>query len=430
MDTDIFADLSWRGLIHQTTDDRFLSDWLRSGSRVVYIGFDPTADSLHVGSLLPLMLLRRFQRAGHCPIALVGGATGMIGDPTGKTEERKLLSIEALAANVTSLERQMRQFLDFDGPAAAVLANNFDWMRGFSYLEFLRDVGKNFAVNVMLAKDSVRARLDRDDAGLSYTEFSYMLLQAYDFVYLYDRFGCQLQAGGSDQWGNITAGIDLARRMRGVQLYGITCPLLLDSEGKKIGKTEEGTKVWLASHRTSPYVFYQYWFNLSDDDVGRCLRYLTELSHEEIVALDQSRSQEAGLRLSQRRLAEELTRLVHGTPGLAAAERASKILFGAEIQDVDVVQLREIFADVPSVERPRSLLDGEGLGILDAFVAAGLANSKGEARRIVQQGGGYVNNRRVADEHRRLTHADLVGDSLVVLRSGRKKYALLRFVKQ
>jgi tyrosyl-tRNA synthetase len=427
MPSDIYADLSWRGLIHQSTDERFLTEWLSTGSRVLYVGFDPTADSLHVGSLLPLMILRRFQRAGHRPIALVGGATGMIGDPSGKTDERQLLSAETLTANVAGLERQMRQFLEFDGPNAAILANNYEWMRDYSYLEFLRDVGKNFPVNVMLSKDSVRARLERTDSGLSYTEFSYMLLQAYDFVHLHDRFGCQLQAGGSDQWGNITAGIDLARRMRGVQLYGITCPLLLNSEGEKIGKTEKGTKVWLAANRTSPYLFYQYWINLPDADAGKCLRYLTELIHDEIIALDESRTKEPHLRSSQRRLAEELTRLVHGAEGLAAAERATKIFFGEEISGLDAAQLLEIFADVPSVELPQSQLEQEGLGILDAFTSAKLAASKGEARRAVQQGGTYVNNRRVSDEQQRLSTKDLVGGSLIVLRSGKKKYSLLRF---
>jgi tyrosyl-tRNA synthetase len=427
MNSDIFSELSWRGLIHQSTDDRFLPDWLRSGSRVLYAGFDPTADSLHVGSLLPLMMLRRFQRAGHRPIALMGGATGLIGDPSGKTEERKLLSEETLRTNLTGIERQMRQFLDFQGPNAAVLVNNYDWMKGYSFLEFLRDIGKNVSINVMLSKDSVRARLERDDVGLSYTEFSYMLLQAYDFVHLHDQFGCQLQVGGSDQWGNITAGIDLGRRLRGIQLYGMTCPLLLNSEGEKIGKTEKGTKVWLSPERTSPYLFFQYWRNLPDADAGKCLRYLTELSQDEVFSLDESRSKEPHLALSQLRLAEELTRQVHGEAGLVVAQRATQVLFGGEITGLDDVQLSEIFADVPSRELPRSTLDGEGLGLLDAFVSAGLAASKGEARRTVQQGGAYVNNRRLESEQHRLTGADLASQTVMVLRSGRKKYALLRF---
>ncbi len=273
----LLDDLRWRGLVHQTTDDANLSTWLQKQPRTVYAGFDPTAESLHVGHLLPLLLLRRFQRAGHRPIAVVGGATGMIGDPSGKSQERNLLSKADLDRNVASLREQMRQFLDFDAVSnAAELVNNFDWVGPFSYLEFLRDVGKNFPVNVMLAKDSVKTRLGRDDAGLSYTEFSYMLLQAYDFVYLYDKYNCELQVGGSDQWGNITAGIDLGRRMRAAQLHGLTCPLLTKSDGAKMGKTESGT-LWLSAKRTSPYQFYQYWIRVEDADVGNCLRMLTEL---------------------------------------------------------------------------------------------------------------------------------------------------------
>ena len=327
------------------------------------------------------------------------------------------------------IEREMRQFLDFDcGETSALLVNNFDWMRKFSYLDFLRDVGKNFPINVMLGKDSVKSRLG-SDAGLSYTEFSYMLLQAYDFVHLNEAHGCELQIGGSDQWGNITAGIDLARRMRGTQVFGMTSPLLVDSEGKKIGKTAEGTKVWLSPERTSPYLFYQYWINVGDADTGACLRYLTELSRAEIESLDESRASAPQERASQKRLAEELTRLVHGETGLTAAQRASAILFGAEISGFSDRQLRDIFADVPSIEMSVSRLDGAGLGALDAFVEAGLAKSKGEVRRTVQQGGAYVNNRRVTDADAMLTPNDLASESVMVLRSGKKRYALLRFVR-
>src|SRR3954469_24300580 len=284
----LLNDLRWRNLVHQTTDDAGLSAWLAEKRRTVYAGFDPTADSLHIGHLLPLLMLRRFQLAGHTPIAVVGGATGMIGDPSGKSAERNLLSKDDLARNVAGMHEQMRRFLDFDTSRnAAQLVNNFDWIGPFSYLEFLRDVGKNFPVNVMLAKDSVKSRLGRDDSGsdaggLSYTEFSYMLLQAYDFVYLYDKFNCGLQIGGSDQWGNITAGIDLARRMRGVQLHGITSPLLTKSDGTKMGKTERGA-VWLSAEKTSPYVFFQYRINVADADAGLCLRFLTELTQEEVL---------------------------------------------------------------------------------------------------------------------------------------------------
>ncbi|HEV3339019.1 MAG TPA: tyrosine--tRNA ligase [Pirellulales bacterium] len=424
--TDIFQELRWRGLIHQTTDDEKLPGWLNDKPRTLYAGFDPTANSLHVGHLVALMILRRFQQAGHRPIAVVGGATGMIGDPSGKSEERKLLSLDELRANVSAIETQMSSFLDFQrGAGSALLVNNYDWISRFSYLDFLRDVGKNFPVNVMLTKDSVRARLERTDIGLSYTEFSYMLLQAYDFVHLHEHHGCELQVGGSDQWGNITAGIDLARRMRGVQLYGITTPLLTKSDGTKMGKTEAGA-LWLSPDRTSPYQFYQYWINVDDADAGKCLRYFTDLSREEVESLDVLRSQHPERRESQRRLAEEITRLVHGEAGLKKAQRASQILFGAEIDALSDLELGEIFADVPSEKMPRVNLSA-GLNIVDALVSAGLAKSKGEARRTIEQGGAYVNNRRIDSIDRQLTQADLASETVMVLRSGKKKYALLRF---
>jgi tyrosyl-tRNA synthetase len=423
---DIFAELSWRGFIHQTTDEAQLQRRLGERPVVVYAGFDPTADSLHVGHLVALMMLRRFQKAGHRPIALVGGATGMIGDPSGKSEERNLLSLDALARNVAAMQAQMRAFLDFDSSAeGAILVNNYDWMRAFGYLDFLRDVGKNFPVNVMLAKDSVRARLDRSDSGLSFTEFSYMLLQAYDFVHLNRHYGCELQIGGSDQWGNITAGIDLARRLHAVPLYGITCPLLTKSDGTKMGKTESGA-LWLSAERTSPYRFYQYWINVDDADVGKCLRFFTDLSRDQIEALDAARAADPGRRESQRRLAEEITQLVHGEAGLAKARRASEILFGAEIAALSDAELGEIFADVPSQDMERAAL-ATGLNVVEAFVAAGLAKSKAEARRTITQGGGYVNNRRIASPDVSLSEADLASETVLVLRSGKKSYALLRF---
>ena len=425
---DILDDLRWRGLVHQATDDTNLGSWLLAESRTVYAGFDPTADSMHVGHLMGMMNLRRFQKAGHRPIALVGGATGMIGDPSGKSEERNLLSVDALQQNVAGMAEQMRQFIDFDSrrSSAAVLVNNFDWMKGFSYLDFLRDVGKHFPVNVMLAKDSVKGRLERE-SGISYTEFSYMLLQAYDFVYLNQNFGCQLQVGGSDQWGNITAGIDLARRMHSVQLYGMTWPLLTKSDGGKMGKTESGA-IWLSPTRTSPYAFYQYWLNVDDEDAGKCLRLLTEISHKEIELLDIARVNNPAARDSQKRLAEEVTRLVHGDAGLQSAQRATEIFFGAEIASLSDAQLVEIFADVPSKELPRDRLSGEGINIVDAFVEAGLAKTKSDGRRTVEQGGAYVNNRPIADIKAQLDPSHLASETVMVLRSGKRKYALLRFV--
>ena len=421
-----FEDLEFRNLVHQTTSDS-LGEWLAERPRTVYAGFDPTADSLHVGSLLPLMLLRRFQRAGHRPIALVGGATGMIGDPSGKSDERNLMSTEVIEQNVAGLRSQMQRFLDFDGgDTGAVLVNNLDWTGKFSYLEFLRDIGKNFPVNVMLAKDSVKGRLDREDGGISYTEFSYMLLQAFDFVHLAREHGCELQVGGSDQWGNITAGIDLARRMDGRQLSGLTTPLLLKSDGTKMGKTESGT-VWLNAERTSPYQFYQYWINVDDADAGNCLRMITEVEPEEIRALDAARESEPHKRASQKRLAESLTELVHGSEGLAVAQRATEVFFGAEIRDLNDKQLGEIFADVPSASLSRSSLES-GVSIVDALTTEKiLAKSKGEARRTVEQGGAYVNNCRVESIDTLLTPEHLASETVMVLRSGRKKYALLRF---
>jgi tyrosyl-tRNA synthetase len=425
----IIEELSWRGLLNQSTDEENLPKILNEKSRAVYAGFDPTADSLHVGHLMALMILRRFQQAGHKPIALIGGATGMIGDPSGKSEERKLLSLDVLQANLRGMEAQMRKFLNFDcGPNSAVLVNNFDWMSKFGYLEFLRDIGKHFPVNVMLTKDSVKLRLERTDSGLSYTEFSYMLLQAYDFVHLFDDFGCELQIGGSDQWGNITAGIDLGRRLRGAQLYGMTIPLLTKSDGAKMGKSESGA-LWLAAEKTSPYQFYQYWINLPDADVGKCLRFFTDLNRAEIDGLLAEHSNDPGRRAAQRRLAAELTRLVHSEDGLRTAERATEIFFGAEIGDLSDSQLTAIFADVPSKELPRDrLTSGTGLSIVDALVEAGLAKSKGEARRTITQGGAYINNRRVESVETTLTTSHLAGESVMVLRSGKKNYALLRFV--
>ena len=378
MPADLLADFEARGLVHQSTDPAALRQWLSAPGRRVYAGFDPTADSLHVGHLVALVLLRRVAAAGHEPVAVVGGATGMIGDPSGRSEERNLLSAEELAANIAGVGRQIRAVLAAPGPtgplnAAVHVVDNADWMRGVGYLAFLRDVGKHVPLAQMLAKDSVRSRLDRD-GGLSYTEFSYMLLQAWDFVQLSDALDCRVQIGGSDQWGNITAGIELGRRLRGRELHGITCPLLTKADGTKMGKTAAGA-IWLDPRRTSPYRFYQYWINLDDDDAGRCLLRLTELPLAEIHGLAEARAANPAARETQKRLAAELTRLVHGDEGLAAARQATEIFFGAEISSLDDAALAEIFADVPSSEFPRAALDGEGLLLTDALTATGLAQS-------------------------------------------------------
>jgi tyrosyl-tRNA synthetase len=424
---DIIADLKTRGLVYQSTDEQQLSEWLAEKPRTLYIGFDPTADSMHVGHMMALMNLRRFQQAGHRPIALVGGATGMIGDPSGKSEERNLLDEEQLRVNSELMKQQMSRFLDFDeGDQSALLVNNLDWMRDFPTLDFLRDIGKNFPVNVMLSKESVKNRLSESEAGLSFTEFSYMVLQAYDFVHLNAEYDCGLQAGGSDQWGNITAGIDLGRRMRSVQLHGLTSPLLTKADGTKMGKTESGA-IWLSAERTSPYKFYQYWINLADDDAGACLRMLTELTLEEIEKLDQSRQDQPQARESQRAIADQLTLLVHGSEGLASAARASEILFGAEIADLDDAQLLDVFSDVPSHEISADQLSGGTLQLVDSLVETGLCQSKTDARRAIEQGGAYINNRRVDGVDRMLTTDDLVSASVIVIRRGKKKYALLKF---
>jgi len=428
----LLAELRWRGLIHQLTDEAGLAKQLASGPQTIYIGFDPTASSLHVGGLMQLMMLRRFQRAGHRPIALVGGATGMIGDPSGKSEERNLLTTEQLQANVDGVATQMRRFLDFQddpdfqGDHGAQLVNNFDWMRSYSYLEFLRDVGKSFPVGAMMGKESVRSRLE-SEAGLSYTEFSYMLLQAYDFVHLARTYDCYIQAGGSDQWGNITAGIDLGRRMLGKQLFGLTAPLLTTSDGRKMGKTESGA-IWLDPQRTSPYAFYQYWINVQDQDVMRCVAYLTEIPRDEYESLAEATANDPGRRTAQKRLAAWLTELVHGQEGLQSAQRASQILFGGEIGDTTDRQLEEIFSDVPSCDVPQSSFQDDGLWIVDALQLSKLCSSGGEARRTIKEGGAYVNNVRVDDQQKRLTANDLAGRSVLVLRRGKRKYALLKVV--
>ena len=429
---DIIQELSWRGLIHQTTSPtqnnlQGIADWLMEKPRTVYVGFDPTADSLHVGHLVPLMNLRRFQQCGHRPIALAGGATGMIGDPSGKSEERKLLTKEQIENNIHYVEKQFRQFLRFDdSPTGAILANNADWFAPLLYIDFLRDVGKHFPVSMMMAKDSVRLRLENTESGLSFTEFSYMLMQSYDFVQLYEKYNCEMQLGASDQWGNITMGCEYARRVgvRG-QLQGLTSPLLTKSDGSKMGKTESGT-LWLDPNKTPPYQFYQYWINLDDGEVEKVLKIFTELTQPEIANVMAEHQTDPGKRTAQRKLADELTRLVHGENGLQAAKKATEIFFGGEITALDDASLCSIFADVPSKELPRQRLT-EGLPLMDALVESGLSSSKSEARRTIQQGGAYVNNKPVNDEKAVLTTENLASETVMVLRSGKKKYALLRF---
>jgi len=422
---DIINELKWRGLIHQMTDENLAAKLLEK-PRVLYVGFDPTADSLHVGHLVQLMALRRFQMAGHRPIALIGGATGMIGDPSGKSEERNLLTLETIRKNTEGIKVQLERFLDFSGEFGAMLLNNYDWLGKFGYLEFLRDVGKLFSINVMMAKDSVKLRLAQADAGLSYTEFSYQILQSYDFYWLNEHYGCELQLGGSDQWGNITAGADLVRRLNGNQVYGLTSPLLTKSDGKKMGKTESGV-LWLDPERTSPYQFYQYWINLEDADVGKTLCYFTDLSRDDIDAVMGEHAKQPEKRIAQRKLADEFTKIIHGEDGLKIAQKATEIFFGGEIAQLNDKQLVAIFADVPSCELPFVRLR-EGLSVIDAFVESGLAKSKAEARRNIDQGGAYLNNKKITDHDMKLLPEHLASETVMILRSGKKSYALLRFL--
>lgn len=416
------ADLQFRGLVHQVTDPALLGRLDAAPPVTAYIGFDPSAPSLHVGSLMQLCTLRRLQLAGHRPVALAGGGTGLIGDPGGKSEERPLLAEEALAANLEGIRPQLERFLDFSGEGGALLLDNAAWLRPMGAVAFLRDVGKHFTVNQMVAKESVKARLGQ---GISYTEFSYMLLQAYDFLRLHVDHGCTLQVGGSDQWGNITMGVELVRKVAGAEVHGLTTPLVTKADGTKFGKTESGA-VWLDPAMTSPYRLYQFLLQSEDAVVGRYLRSFTFLDHDAILALDAETAVRPQRREAQRALAREVVALVHGAMEAARAERASAALFGEDLATLDERTLLEVVDDAPSSAVARGELADGGLPLVDALVASGLAASRSEARRTVTQGGAYVNNRRVADEDRVLGTGDLLHDRYVVLRRGRRDYHLLR----
>jgi tyrosyl-tRNA synthetase len=416
----LFAELQWRELVYDSTEG--LQETLERESMTTYIGFDPTAASLHVGSLLPIMTLARLQRFGHTPIALVGGGTGLIGDPSGKSVERQLQTLEQVEANARGIRAQLERFLDFSGAHAAVMANNVDWLRPISFLEFLRDVGKHFTVNSMLAKESVKRRLGGDE-GLSFTEFSYQLLQAYDFVVLHDRYGCTLQMGGSDQWGNITAGIELMRKTRGVRVHGLVLPLVTNSAGTKFGKTEAGT-VWLDAALTSPFRFYQFWLNTDDRDVVRYLRFFTWLDDQAITDVAQEMTRAPEAREAQRLLAREVTALVHGPEPLQAAERASAVLFGSSLIDARANDILAVFDDVPSVEVERPALEA-GVSIAELALMTGIAASKGEAVRLVKQGGLYLNDSRVTDERLRVGMEHAIDARVLVLRKGQRERRLV-----
>lgn len=420
---DFFTELKWRGFVHTSTPG--VEDHLRRKKVTAYVGFDPTAASLHVGSLLPIMGLVHLQRGGHCPIAIAGGGTGMVGDPSGKTQERKLLSTDELAANLEGIKKQLSHFLDFSAKEnAARLVNNAEWLTKFTLMEFLRDVGKYFSVNEMMAKESVRSRLDQQQ-GMSFTEFSYSILQSVDYLQLFDRYGCTLQMGGSDQWGNIVSGVDLIRRLRGAEVHAIVFPLITTSSGVKFGKTEGGT-IWLDASRTSPYKFYQFWINTDDRDAIQYLRFFTLLDQDTIGELDRARQASPDKREAQMSLAREVTRTVHGPTALAQAEKATKVFFGGEVTDVSDSELLDIFSDVPSVELSKSALEGEGKPLIDLMVEAKVVPSKGEARRTIQGGGVYLNNRRASDAAKKVVIGDTIHGKFLVLRKGGKSYTLVR----
>ena len=421
----IIEELEWRDLISDCTDREGLQERLAKGPITLYCGFDPTADSLHVGSLVPLLALRRFQLCGHHPIAVAGGATGSIGDPSGKTAERQLLTHELLKANIEGVKVQLGSFMEFEGVEnAAQLVDNADWTAPLSFLDVLRDIGKHFKVNAMVSKESVRARMEDRDVGISYTEFSYMILQALDFHYLCETQDCELQVGGSDQWGNITAGIDLIHRKQNRQAYGLTLPLITNADGTKFGKPESGA-VWLDVNRTSIYQFYQFWVRVDDRDVVRYLKYFTFLSRDEVEELASQHEAEPHARIAHKALAREVTALVHGEEAVTEAIRASEILFGGELEGITEATFREVAGEVPTCELSTDRFGGEGLWLPELLHEAGLAQSRGQARKDVKGGGVYVNGKRIDDEQHKLTASDLMFGKYVLLRRGKRNYAVV-----
>ena len=425
-------ELKWRGMIHQMmpgTEELLMKEQVSA-----YVGIDPTADSLHIGHLCGVMMLRHLQRCGHKPIALVGGATGMIGDPSGKSQERNLLNEETLRHNVACIQKQLAHFLDFesDAPNKAELVNNYDWMKDFSFLDFAREIGKCITVNYMMAKDSVKRRLNGEaQDGMSFTEFTYQLLQGYDFLHLYQTKNCKLQMGGSDQWGNITTGTELIRRKLGGEneAFALTCPLITKADGKKFGKTEKGN-IWLDRNRTTPYTFYQFWLNVADEDAERYIKIFTSLDKPTIEALIEEHRQDPGRRLLQKRLAEELTIMVHSKEDYELALEASNILFGKATKEslvkLDEQTLLDVFSGVPQFEIDRTLLVGEGTKAVDLFAEhTHCFPSKGEMRKLTQGGGVSLNKEKLASFDQMVTEADLIDDKYLLVQQGKKKYFLL-----
>lgn len=428
MISNFVEELTWRGMIHTVMPGA--EEHLMEGMRSAYVGFDPTADSLHIGNLVPIMLLAHYQRCGHKPVALVGGATGMIGDPSGKSSERNLLDEKTLRHNQEAIKNQLAHFLDFESDAdnAAVLVNNYDWMKEFSFLEFIRDVGKHITVNYMMAKDSVKNRISSDDSeGMSFTEFTYQLVQGYDFLHLYRDNNCSIQMGGSDQWGNITTGTELIRRIGGGKGYAITCPLITKSDGSKFGKSEGGN-VWLDANRTSPYKFYQYWLNSSDEDAEKYIKIFTFLKEEDINSLIAEHKEAPHLRVLQKRLAEEITTMVHSKSDLENAIKASSILFGKSTSE-DLKALNEqtfldVFDGVPQTEIDASDIS-EGLDMIGALAEkGGFLKSNGEARRALKENSISVNKEKVKEDYK-ITDADLINNKFVLLQRGKKNYFVL-----
>lgn len=421
-------ELRWRGMLHDAMPGT--EEQLAKEMTSAYVGIDPTADSLHIGHLVSIMMLRHFQNAGHRPIALLGGATGMIGDPSGKSKERNLLDEESLRHNQEAIKGQLALFLDFesDAPNAAKLVNNYDWMKNFSFLDFIRDIGKHITVNYMMAKDSVKKRLSGEGEGMSFTEFTYQLVQGFDFLHLYREYNCRLQMGGSDQWGNITTGTELIRRKESGEAFALTCPLITKADGGKFGKTEEGN-IWLSAKYTSPYKFYQFWKNTSDDDAERYIKIFTLLNKEEIEDLVNTHKEDPGRRALQIRLAEELTRMVHGQEALNNAIKASDILFGRSTEDdlrsLDTETLMDIFQGVPQFEVSRDKVEA-GIEIVN-FLAeeTTVFSSKGEARKMVQANGVSINKSKVGMD-KEIGLGDLIADQFILAQKGKKNYFLIK----
>ncbi len=417
----LLEELEWRGVIYQQTDEEGLKELLSKEKISLYCGVDPTADSMHIGHLLPYLTLRRFQKYGHRPIILVGGATGMIGDPSGKREERKLQSEETIKKNVEAIKKQMEKIFDFEGENGAIMVNNYDWTGSMDVITFLRDYGKNIGVNYMLAKDTIASRLE---SGISFTEFAYTILQGMDFYHLYKNYDCKMQIGGSDQWGNITTGLEMIRKLEpeGAKVFGLTIPLVTKADGTKFGKTESGA-VWLDPEKTTPYEFYQFWINTADADVIKYLKYFTFLSKEEIEALEKSVKTEPHMRKAQRALAEEMTRFIHGEEALQQAIKISEALFSGNVKELTAAEIEQGFKDVPSHE----FKDGGEMGIVDLLVQAGIVSSKRQAREDVANGAIYINGERMNDINYVISEADRIEGKFTIIRRGKKKYFLIRY---